>query len=70
MQSCSHNAVEPTRAVYERDYHREGEVQRSPYLQRAYPTFSDLWSNGEFTRWCHTLYAPLRDSVGVTRDGT
>ena len=70
VQSCSHNAVEPTRAVYERDYHREGEVQRSPYLQRAYPTFNDLWSNGEFTRWCHTLYAPLRDSVGVSRDGT
>jgi exodeoxyribonuclease V gamma subunit len=68
LQSCNHQAVSPARNVFEPSFSREGEAQHSPYLQRVYPTFNDLWSNGEFTAWCDTLYAPLRDSVGVKSD--
>ncbi len=64
MASCSDNALQAARKVYEPGYNTKGEVQQSPYLDRAYPTFDALWSEGVFTQLCDTLYAPLRECVG------
>jgi exodeoxyribonuclease V gamma subunit len=57
-------AAASARKHYEPGFKFDGEARQSPYLQRMYPTFEALWSEGEFTRWCDVLYAPLRASVG------
>jgi exodeoxyribonuclease V gamma subunit len=65
LDACTHKAVSHARSQYEPGYFSEGEAQRSPYLLRTYPSFEALWSDGAFTQWCETLYAPLRGSVGA-----
>jgi exodeoxyribonuclease V gamma subunit len=64
LASCTDPAVSAARQRYEPGYNTDGEAQQSPYLHRTYPTFEALWSEGEFTALCDTLYAPLRDCVG------
>ena len=65
VDNCTLKAVNHARSQYEPGYNTDGEAQQSPYLQRTYPNFAALWSEGEFTHLCDTLYAPLRDCVGV-----
>ncbi len=64
LQDCTMKAAASARKHYEPGFKVDGEARQSPYLQRMYPTFEALWSEGEFTRWCDVLYAPLRASVG------
>lgn len=54
-----HDAVHAARKHYEGDDYQQGEVTQNAYLQRFYPTFTQLWSNGTFSQLCETLYAPL-----------
>ena len=64
LASCTHPAVSAARKQYEPDYNTQGEGQQSPYLERSYPNFATLWSEGEFTHLCDTLYAPLYQCIG------
>lgn len=55
------------RAVYEGSPYQMGDVHKSPYLQRAYPTYDDLTgerSEGHgFSAWSQALYAPLKTHI-------
>ena len=70
LHACSQDAVRHARSQYEAGFNRDGEGAHSPYLLRTYPTFEALWSEGEFTALCASLYAPLRDTLGTSRSGT
>ena len=47
------------RAIYEGGYQLTGEVEVSPYLRRAWPSFDALAASGEFARLAETLLRPL-----------
>ena len=47
------------RAVYEGGYMLTGEVESSPYLRRAWPSFDALTASGEFARLAEALLRPL-----------
>jgi exodeoxyribonuclease V gamma subunit len=47
------------RSVYEGGYQLTGEVEASPYLRRAWPSFEALTASGEFARLAETLLRPL-----------
>ena len=66
LETCTLKAVSSARLRYEPSFNTDGEARQSPYLERTYPNFAALWSDGEFTELCDALYAPLRDSVGST----
>lgn len=55
-------AREAARKVYEGGYQQTGELQRSPYLQRVYPTFDALSASGEFAAWAESLLRPLQQA--------
>ena len=69
LQACTLKAVSAARQRYEPGYNTDGEARQSPYLERTYPTFAALWSEGEFSALCDTLYAPVRISVGQPAAG-
>jgi exodeoxyribonuclease V gamma subunit len=59
-------AREAARSCYEDHepaFHRFAECGECPYLQRAFPEFEALWSDGEFRRLAEALLRPLIDSV-------
>jgi len=64
LASAPLKAVKAAQEQYDPGYNTEGESQQSPYLFRTYPSFAALWSEGEFSQLCDTLYAPLRACVG------
>ncbi|MBK5914484.1 exodeoxyribonuclease V subunit gamma [Rhodocyclus purpureus] len=51
------------RAIYEGGYKLEGEVESSPYLQRAWPDFASLTESGEFERLAGQLLGTLFDAT-------
>lgn len=51
------------RAIYEGGYKLEGEVERSPYLQRAWPDFASLSAGGEFERLAWQLLGTLFEAT-------
>jgi exodeoxyribonuclease V gamma subunit len=55
------------RSKYEGGYKVMGEAEKSPYLQRAFPTYADLRkaivSGKGFSEWIEDLYAPLRHHI-------
>jgi len=56
-------AREAARKAYEGGYQQLGEVQRSIYLQRVYPTFDALSASGEFAAWAESLLRPLQQAT-------
>ncbi len=65
LAACKQKAVGTARSQYEDGYQRTGEASQSTYLQRFYPAFAQLWSNGRFTQLCDDLYAPLMHHAGT-----
>lgn len=73
LNECRSGAVAATQKAYEGDRYSPGETANNPYLQRVYPTFEALWSDGAFTAWSERLLSPLLKSVGEkveTAEGT
>jgi exodeoxyribonuclease V gamma subunit len=70
LDQCKQEAVGAAFGKYEDGYKYTGEANQSPYLQRLFPTFEMLWSNGRFTQLCHDLYAPLMRCVGKSKENT
>jgi exodeoxyribonuclease V gamma subunit len=70
LEKCEQEAVGAAFGKYEDGYNYTGEANQSPYLQRLFPTFEMLWSNGRFTQLCHDLYAPLMRCVGKSKENT
>jgi exodeoxyribonuclease V gamma subunit len=70
LADCDHAAVAAARGKYEDGYNYTGEANQNPYLQRIYPNFEHLWSNGRFTELCHRLLAPLKGCVGKSPENT
>lgn len=68
LANCEQEAVCAARGKYEDSYKYKGEANQSAYLQRIFPTFETLWSNGRFTQLCHDLYAPLVGCVGKSKE--
>lgn len=65
--ACLHASEEARydamRKAYEGGYRQSGEVDRNPYLRRAYPEFDALWCAGESAQWAERLLGPLRELV-------
>jgi exodeoxyribonuclease V gamma subunit len=58
-------ALETARSAYQGNgYNSFGELGYSPYLQRIYPAFDDIWQadGNRFTTLAEALYAPLVQS--------
>ncbi len=53
--------------AYVGDDHNPGEVQRSPYLARAYPNYAALTASGEFMSLAQQVFAPLVAAVEISR---
>lgn len=53
---------------YESSYLYVGEADQCPYLQRTYPDFASLWSEGRFSTLCTTLYGPLVAAIDIKSD--
>ncbi len=55
------------KSEYESGFNRTGECERSPYLQRSFPTFEDLKASTvaekRFKEWLMELYAPLAAEI-------
>jgi exodeoxyribonuclease V gamma subunit len=68
LADCNQEAVSAARTKYEDGYKYIGEANQNAYLQRAFPSFECLWSNGRFTQLCHDLYAPLMGCVGKSKE--
>ena len=69
LDECNQAAVEKALTAYEpHDFQSGGEVAESAYLQRLFPSFELLWSEGKFTDWCEQLYAPLQRGVGAQKE--
>lgn len=51
------------RAIYEGGYQLTGEVEASPYLQRAWPDYASLSANGEFESLARTLLGALYEAT-------
>lgn len=70
LASGPQDAISFARNKYEDGFKHSGEGSQSEYLKRCYPTFEALWSNGQFTDYCQTLYAPLMAAVGKSSSET
>lgn len=44
------------------------DVQRDPYVRRAYPDFEAFTSNGGFEHWARRLYGGFSDAIATVRD--
>ena len=64
LNECRSDAVAAAKKAYDGDRYASGEAANNPYLQRIYPTFDSLWSDGDFTVWSARLLSPLIKSVG------
>ncbi|MDC0663373.1 exodeoxyribonuclease V subunit gamma [Marinobacter sp. SS21] len=51
------------RAVYEGGFKQSGEMDQSPALRRAFPSFDALVAGGGFQQWSERLYRPLWQAV-------
>jgi exodeoxyribonuclease V gamma subunit len=56
-------ATDKARTAYEGGFKLTGEVEKNPYLQRQYPTFAALWSQGDFAVWAKRLLQPLMENL-------
>jgi exodeoxyribonuclease V gamma subunit len=65
LNACTSTAIGTARKYYEGDFYTAGEIADNPYLQRAYPTFENLWSEGDFTLWTQRLLSPLNESLSA-----
>ena len=63
QQKSDDKALADARAAYEGSFGQSGEVERSPALQRAYPSFDALVADGQFQSWTETLYRPLWQAI-------
>ncbi len=68
LSDCKQEAIGAARGKYDDGYKYKGEANQSAYLQRIFPTFETLWSNGHFTQLCHDLYGPLMNCVGKSKE--
>lgn len=50
------------RGCYEGSQYINGELSKSPILQRTYPDFASLLATDEFEAWAQQLYQPLLDA--------
>ncbi len=64
LERCDPEAAKAARQTYESGYNSQGEMAYNPYLQRLFPSFDALWSDGALSRACVELLKPLRDCVG------
>jgi len=55
-------AKKAARDAYEGNF-VQGELEQSAYLARAFPTFEDLWSDGEFRDLADRLLRPLQNAM-------
>ncbi len=53
--------------AYIGDDQNRGDIERSPYLARAYPNYSALSRSGEFTTLARRILSPLKESVDVSK---
>jgi len=53
--------------AYIGDDQNRGDIERSPYLARAYPSYSALSRSGEFTTLARRILSPLKESVDVSK---
>lgn len=67
LADCNEPALSHARTAYDGAFKSDGEAKQNPYLQRIYPNFEQLWSNGRFTEWASCLLAPLVDSTGIDK---
>ena len=51
------------RAIYEGGYQLTGEIESSPYLQRAWPDFASLTESGEFESLARQLLGTLFEAT-------
>lgn len=64
LDECKQAAVEKALKAYEpQDFQPGCELAESAYLQRLFPNFERLWSEGRFTQACEQLYTPLWNAV-------
>lgn len=67
--SCTlDGSMNPVIDIARKEYEGNGnsssaEFARNPYLQRIYPTFDALWSDGEFTHWSHSLLGAMLEAT-------
>ncbi|MGZ5000411.1 MAG: exodeoxyribonuclease V subunit gamma, partial [Methylomonas sp.] len=54
-------AIAAAQKCYEGTDYSRGELQNNAYLQRVFPSFESLWSEGAFSIWAARLLMPLRD---------
>jgi exodeoxyribonuclease V gamma subunit len=67
-QYLSDQAIAAAQKCYEGDDYSPGEREKNAYLQRIFPSFECLWSEGDFSVWVARLLMPLRDHVGEKAD--
>jgi exodeoxyribonuclease V gamma subunit len=63
-ESDGKNPEEPASRAYEGGEHHSGDLGRSPYHARIYPTAEALFQAGGFSEWTEVLYRPLFEAVG------
>lgn len=66
----SKNELEDARKAYEGGFNQTGEVGSCAYLQRAYPDFEALFSDGTFTDFAENLLGPLHNAFFVDNKNT
>ncbi|MGR8929365.1 MAG: exodeoxyribonuclease V subunit gamma [Gammaproteobacteria bacterium] len=66
-QCPSDKAASSARKAYEGGY-LPGELAKNAYLQRVFPSFESLWSQGNFTVWTEKLLCPIFNNVGEKAD--
>jgi len=58
------NPEDPATRAYEGGEHHSGDLGRSAYHARIYPTAEALFQGGGFREWTEALYRPLYEAVG------
>lgn len=61
----SQNAVSAAAKNYQGDEFSTGELSYNAYLQRVYPSFEQLWSQGQFSHWAQRLLSPMLSRIGA-----
>ncbi len=64
----SDEAIAAAQKCYEGGDYSHCELKENAYLQRVFPNFESLWSEGEFSTWAARLLRPLREHVGEKAD--